>query len=283
MINRRLIGLGIAVLLVVSACANEQLGRALPVCEGDLSGTMIIQIQSVPSAEYVPCINELRLGWEYVDLVPKLGDSRFSIDSDRSGDGFLEVILADSCQVDTSNESFEVLPGVLQYRDVAIVSTTALVVMAPSSDRELAYAKIVEELLEAQEVEERRVIVTYDERDLSLADKIADAHEAGRPLVAIEQRDELNVPQTAGLSLPGELALRPAVALDELASRLDDFLDKPSYKGEWTTVFDGGCITYLFDAEGPEVETLIQDVTASFGFFPSGVVQRQLRDAGFLG
>ncbi len=283
MINGRVVVLGGAVLLMASACANSQLGRSLPECEGELTATMIIQIQSVPSAEYVPCIGQLRLGWEYLDLVPKLGDSRFSISSDRSGDRFLEVILSESCQVDTTTESFEVLPGVLQYRNATIVLTTALVVIAPASARELPYAEQVEALLEAQNIEERRVIATYDERDLSLADKIAQAHERGHPLVAIEQQDELNLPQTVGLSLPGEPALRPAVPLEELVSRLDDYLDKPSYRGEWVTVFEGGCITYLFDAEGREIETLVQDVTNALGFFPAGDLQRELRDAGVLG
>ena len=282
MISRRFIGLGIALLLIVSACANDQLGRRPPACD-PISGATIIQMQAVPGADYVPCINELKLGWEYLDLVPKSGDTRFWVSSDRSGDRFLEVILTEGCQFDTSLKSFEIMPGVNQYRNVMIVTTIALVVIAPASDRELSYAKLVEARLEGEEIEGRRVVATYDQRDLSLADKIAGAHERGLPLVAIEQQDELNVPSTVGLALPGESAIRRAVELDKLTSRLDDYLDRPSYKGEWVTVFQGGCIRYLFDAEGPEVETLVRDVTNAFGFFPAGEFQQQLRDAGVLG
>ncbi len=283
MINRRRLSLGLVLLLVGSACANNQLGRAVPACRGDLSGTMVIQIQSVPSAEFVPCINELQLGWEYLDLVPKSGNSRFWISSDRSGDRFLEVVLTDGCRVDTSLGSSEILPGVNQYRDVTVVSSRAFVTIAPASDREVPYAGLVESTIEAEAINGRTVIATYDQRDLPLAVKIDEAHDRGRPLIVIEQQDELNSPSTVGLALPGESAIRRAIELEELTERLEDFVDKPSYKGEWVMVFDGGCITYLFDAEGPEVETLIGDVTNAFGFFPAGEVQRQLRDAGVLG
>ena len=283
MINRRRLGLGLVLLLVGSACANNQLGRAVPECRGDLTSTMVIQIQSVPSAEFVPCINELQFGWEYLDLVPKLGNSRFWISSDRSGDRFLEVVLTDGCQVDASLGSSEILSGVNQYRDVTVVSSRAFVTIAPASDREVPYAEVVERTIEAEAINGRTVIVTYDQRDLPLTVKIDEAHDRGRPLIVIEQQDELNSPSTVGLALPGESSIRRAIELEELTERLDGFLVKPSYKGKWVMVFDGGCITYLFDAEGPEVETLIGDVTNGLGFFPAGEVQRQLRDAGLLG
>lgn len=283
MINRRLMLLILAIGLVAAACGNEQLGRALPACEGDLNGTMIIQIQSVPEAEYVPCIVELQLGWEYVDLVPKLGNSRFTINSDRAGDDFLEVILSASCQVDSSLEKLEILPGLDQYRDVTLVPTNAFVVIAIGDDRDLPYAEEVEELLESEDFDERRVFVSIDQRDVMLAEKIEDAHSIGRAVVAIEEQDQLNDPKTAGVAFPGEPALRRAVDLDQLVSSFDMFLDKPSYRGNWVTVFDGGCITYLFDAEGPGVLTLVQDVGESLGLYPARQVQQQLRDAGVLG
>ena len=282
MIKSRQLGLAFALLLVASACSNSQLGRAIPDCDGDPNASMIIQIQSVPSDEYVPCINELKPGWEYVDLVPKFGDSRFWISSDRLGDRFLEVILTDGCDVDSSLEGVEIMPGVLQYRSVTMVRTTALVVIAPTSVREVSYAERVGGLLES-EVEDRRVFVSYDLRDVALAEKIAAAHESGQPLVAIEERDARNDPSTAGLALPGESAMRTGVELDELISRLESHLGKPSYKGDWVNVLDGGCITHRFYAEGPEIGGLVQSVTDAVGLFPSREVQQQLREAGEFG
>ncbi len=275
--------LGLGLLLVASACANNELGRAVPECEGDLTGSMVIQIQAVPTAEFVPCINDLKLGWDYVDLVPKLGESRFWLSSDRSGDRFLEVALTDSCRADPPGQHVEVRPGVDQYRDVTVVPARVSIVIAPASSREAEYAEAVEAFLEAQEIEGRRVVASYDQKDRPLADKISDAHERGWVLVAIEEQDQLNDPPTVGLALPGESSLRRAVSVLRLPAILDNHLDQPSYRGTWVTVFDGGCITYRFDAKGPEVGSLVEDVTASLDLFPSRQLQRDLREAGVIG
>lgn len=283
MIRRYGVVLSLGLLLVASACANNELGRAVPECEGELTGSMIIQIQAVPSAEYVPCVSELKLGWDYVDLVPKLGNTRFWLSSDRSGERFLEVTLTESCQADPPGQHVEISPGVDQYRDVAVVPARVSVVIAPSSSREAEYAEQVEAFLEAQEIEGRRVVASYDQKDRPLTDKISDAHERGWILVAIEEQDQLNDPPTVGLALPGESSLRRAVDVLRLPAILDNHLDQPSYRGTWVTLFDGGCITYQFDAKGPEVGSLVEDVTASLGLFPSRELQQQLRDAGVLG
>ena len=39
------------------------------------------------------------------------------------------------------------------------------------------------------------------------------------------------------------------------------------YKGSWVYLFDGGCTRFVFDAEGPEVDEIEDDVRDSFAFF----------------
>ncbi len=273
---------GLGLMLLTTSCANTELGRSLPECEGDVTATMVILIQSVPEAEFVPCINELKLGWEYIDLVPKLGDTRFWISSDRIGDRFLEVILTEECSVDQSQDGIEIRQGVTQYRDVAVVRPRAVVVVSALTGDMVPYAEEVGDLLELS-IEHRIVTAIFDGRSIPLAEKIDAAHGTGAALVFVEQQDELNSPSTAGLALPGEAAIRPGVELDEVVSLIGDHLAEPSFRGEWITVVDGGCITYRFDAKGPEVAGLTQTITEALGLFPSRELQQQLRDAGVIG
>ena len=87
---------------------------------------------------------------------------------------------------------------------------------------------------------------------------------------------------TADLLLPGETVGRRGLAIDDLIDRLDDNLSAPSYQGSWTYVFAGGCITYEFDAEGPDVDTLDDDVPVAVGFLDAENARQVLRDAGVI-
>ena len=90
--------------IAVSSC-SDQLGRSVPGCATDdnpsfgLAGGIIVEMQAVATAEYVPCISVLQQGWEYRHLVPERGKSRFWLSSDRVGDDFLEVTLREVCDV----------------------------------------------------------------------------------------------------------------------------------------------------------------------------------------
>ena len=101
----------LVVLAVAAAgCANSDLGRSTPVCPPDedvisaVGASMVLQLQAVDTAEYVPCLNDLNAGWQYEDLVSERGMSRFWLDSDRLGSRFLEVTLTASCEVEDLTE-----------------------------------------------------------------------------------------------------------------------------------------------------------------------------------
>ena len=60
--TRRILPVMVLVLLL-SSCSNR-LGRDVPECEVPVTNAVIMQIQSVPSAAMVPCLNTLQAGWD---------------------------------------------------------------------------------------------------------------------------------------------------------------------------------------------------------------------------
>jgi len=274
--------------LVAGACGNNQLGRTVPACPVDpdvitsVSGAIVVQMQAVDTAEYVPCLNDLKAGWSYEDLVPERGLSRFWLNSDRLGSRFLEVSLTPSCDVGSATEvRTDPESGVTEFREVELVSSTVTMVIVPTTGREVEYAAFIEAELEAREIRDRRVFVVFDATDTPLSDKVAAAAARDRPIIIVNEQDAID--ETATLQMPDENDSVRGLDLDELFDRLDRRLPKPSFEGIWYQVFEGGCITYEFDAEGPGVDRLAEDVEEALGLFPAEVVRRAMRSAGVLG
>ena len=275
-------------LVVAAGCANDNLGRSIPACPinpdviSAISSTMVLQMQAVDTAEFVPCLNDLNAGWTYNDLLPEQGRSWFTLDSDRLGSDFLEVTLTPACDVGNAPERVtQAATGVTEYRSVEVVSSEVVVVVVPVTPRVADYARILETELEAQEFNGRTASGVFDAGDSPLADKVAAAAQRGRPIVIVDERDELA--GTATLQMPDESEPTRELDRDDLFERLDDDLPEPSYRGEWFQVFTGGCVTYEFDATGPGVDRLPADVQDALGLYPAGEVRRALRAIGVLG
>jgi hypothetical protein len=70
-------------------------------------------------------------------------------------------------------------------------------------------------------------------------------------------------------------ALRTAVRADETGTELWLAVSEERrgrdreghYRGSWYYLFDGGCVEYHFDAEGPEVDEIAGDVRDALSFF----------------
>lgn len=279
----------VLVLAVVAAgCGNNQLGRSVPGCPVDpevitsFTGAIILQMQAVDTAEYVPCLNDLNAGWSYENLVPEHGLSRFWLDSDRLGSRFLEVSLTPTCDVGTAPElTTDGVTGVTEFREVELVGSTITMVIVPTTGREIDYARFIESELEARQINDRTVFVVFDTSDLPLEEKVAAAAERNRPIIIVNEQDALD--RTATLRMPDEAQSLRGLDLPDLYDRLESLLPEPSFKGHWFRVFEGGCITYEFDAEGPGVDRLADDIEDALGLFPAGVVRRAMRSAGVLG
>ena len=65
--SRRLLVTVLALSVLAGACSNLGLGEAdCTPPERDVSSANFISFQAVPTAKYLPCLNELRLGWSSV-------------------------------------------------------------------------------------------------------------------------------------------------------------------------------------------------------------------------
>ena len=62
---------------------------------------------------------------------------------------------------------------------------------------------------------------------------------------------------------------------------IEDNVSDLYYRGAWYFTFDGGCITYDFDAEGLLAITVAEDADDALGFYPAYELHEFARDAGF--
>jgi len=277
----------LVVALAATACANNSLGRGIPACPTEsgainsVGSSMILQMQAVDTAEYVPCVNDLKVGWSYEHLEAERFQSRFWLDSDRLGSRFLEVTLTPECDLGAATAVNPSQDDVSVFRDVEVVGSTVTMTIVPVTGRESAYAFRIEEELEARQINDRQVFVVFDEREIPLAEKVANAGGRDRPIIIVDEQDALA--GTVTLQMPGETQSVRGLDLDELLDRIDDQLPKPSFTGSWFTVFEGGCITYEFDASGPGVDRLAGDIGDALGLFPAGEVWRTMREIGVVG
>jgi len=256
--------------LVASGCAT-QLGRRTPACDiNRVDSTLILQAQSVADAEYVPCVGELKAGWDYEHAVVRSGQSMFWISSDRVGERFLEVTLESTCDIGdavrvTSDEDPVPLYVDIRQSDV----TVSLVVVPEGQDSAIeAYASAYADQLRGTVLRDREVQVRVDLSTDTTSARIDKALAAGYPVLVVGAREqeeglaELHLPGPDGAVDPVRVA--PATALDAVEATLGG----TRYEATWFYPFRSGCVTYEFDAEGPGVDTLPTDVQEALGLYP---------------
>ncbi len=262
----------VAVAVLCSACAREDVGRSVPACDpSQITNTIILEAQSVPDVEYIPCVNDLKAGWSFEDVEAHSGRSRFWIDSDRVGERFLEVTLEASCELGgavqvPSDEGFVPLFVEVERFDYAL---PVVVVPEGEGTENRAYALSLAEDLGTSIVRDRAVRVTVDAGDDPTEDRITRALESNAAVLVVGAREaeegsvELYLPASEGEMVePQRLSLRGA--LDEV----EDTLGDPAYRATWHYLFRGGCVTYRFDASGPGIDSLPRDVQEAVGLYP---------------
>jgi hypothetical protein len=73
---------------------------AIPTCSTETSSDpLILLAQSVPSAAYVPCIEEFPAGWAFGGMDIESGEAEFWLFSDRAGERAVTVLLTQDCDI----------------------------------------------------------------------------------------------------------------------------------------------------------------------------------------
>ena len=92
--------------LLAAACSTQELGVDQPRCDvadPEAGSALLLSAQSVPG-EFIPCITDLPPGWDFDFFEARTGLTRFVLDSDRYGRGFLKVDLRDECDPGEAEE-----------------------------------------------------------------------------------------------------------------------------------------------------------------------------------
>ncbi len=267
----------VAVGLVVSAC-SVPLGRSVPECD-DVKTSVVLEVQSVPGSAYVSCIKGLKTGWTYQHLEARSGRSVYTLDSDRLGDSFITVESVLSCDVGDATESDFFIPPIDLFKDI-VAKTTVNVVVVPEGDDQatLKYVADVRLQFQTSEIKDRTVAVSVVVSDEDVADRVSRAEASGAHVVIVGVRDAEE--GTLTLKLSGD-PLEYEGTFDQVLTKIDDVETQSSYHGKWYHVFEGGCIVYTFDAEGPGVETLESAIEQALGFYDANELRQVARDAGY--
>jgi len=265
-------------LVLATGCTNP-LGTSMPECERG-SSTMVLAVQSVPGSRYVSCVESLPVGWGYQNLEARSGTSRYWLDSDRMGLHFLEVQNVRSCEVGGARLAAILDGGVELWRDVDARTSVSVAIVpeGPTTDTTRRTLELAVDLRQS-EIKGRSIDVTTAFSDDTTSRRIEQAAAMGAHVIVISIRDAEE--GTMGLRLAGTTTEVSVSSLDDALDAIDDVETPATYRGNWYYVFDGGCVVYTFDAEGPGTATIEEDVTAALSLYDAEALRDSARDLGF--
>ncbi|NNF70375.1 MAG: hypothetical protein HKN01_11445 [Acidimicrobiia bacterium] len=270
------------VLMIVvgaSGCANLGLGEAdCTQRVGNVSSSTVMNVQAVPSAEFTPCLDELRLGWDSVEWFAE--DGRAGLEIVESFRTFLTATVTESCDVSGAVEVAYQHPDIRRFEEVEVEATEIRIVIVPSGDQPLASARSLVDQLADAEIDDRPVKFIVDgHMGRSVSARVDVARSRGDYVWIIDELDaeEGTVQLRSSYAAATGRGLEPNVALD----LIEDVVPEVHYRGNWYFTFEGGCITYEFDAEGTLAETVAADAEDALGFYPAAELRQYAEDAGF--
>lgn len=274
-----------ALLLLVFAMAAAGCGSDLGLGEADcspptedISSSNIMTVQAVPTAKYTPCLNELRLGWDSVEWFAESGRAGIEIAEDFNR--FLTVTVTETCDVSEAVPVDSGYPDIERFEDIESQQADIEIVIVPSGEEPLRTARRLIEDLDGIQIDDRPVVYTIDDAiDERLGSRSELALSRGAYVWII---DELDVEEeTVQLRSNTASVAGHALAPDDALDLIEDAAPGVFYRGRWFFTFEGGCITYDFDASGVLAETVAADVDDAVGFYPALELRQSARDAGF--
>lgn len=275
---RRFALLVVGTALIVSACSSE-LGTTLPECDR-VSATLVLAVQSVPGSHYISCVDGLKAGWTFEDLVAESGRSSYALDSDRMGFGFLRIENVLSC--DPGDAERAIIPDldVELWKDVESLAEVEIVVVPETTNR-ATMDRTIEVVLELEETEirGRRVVASPSTSTAPTAARIEKALAAGAHVIVISVRDAEE--GTLTLLVQGRDGEIEVSDLDHVIDTIEAAESDPLYVGNWYYMFEGGCVVYSFDAHGPGVESIEDDVRIALSLFDAEELRQSARDEGY--
>ncbi len=258
--------------LLVASCSR--LGLGLPECSNP-SSAMVLSLQAVPTAKYAPCVGSLQLGWDSLEFEVESGRASFTIS--HGANPFLTAILTETCDIGDATPAPH--PEVEKYEAVHSVESDITVTIIPSAERPLIHARTLVEGLADARVDGRRVLFTVDtDIDFGVRTRVNRALMTSQFAWIISELDVNE--DTLELRRTPEGEGHRGLSVEEALQTMEDLAQEVVYEGNWYLLFEGGCITYEFDAQGAVAENLPDDVEVSLGLYPLDELRRLGRDMG---
>ena len=268
-------------LVAVGLSGCGRLGTGLPACRTPASnptGAIVLSLQAVPEAEFLPCINSLELGWEEVDFQVESGRARLAFQHDLRT--FLEVALTPSCDIGDAVEVASSVAGVARYEDVVQVTDAIRVTIIPEGERAQIYAQGLAAEMAGAMADDRPIVFTVDEDiDYLVRSRVNRAFFTDQFAWIIGDLD-IDEETLEMRSRDNEATFR-GIDVHEAMEKIEDISEEVLYRGNWYLVFDGGCITYEFDAKGALATSIAGDAERAIGLYPSEALLDAARDAGY--
>ena len=90
--------------VLLAGCGGDGVAAEAGVPECEPSGELVAIAQAVPSAAFVPCIEEFPVGWSFGGMDVRNGRASFSLSNDRAGVRSVEVTLDETCDTSGATE-----------------------------------------------------------------------------------------------------------------------------------------------------------------------------------
>lgn len=268
-----------ALALLATGCSNLGLGELdCTAPSNEVSTSTILTVQAVPSAKYTPCLEELRLGWDSVDWFAE--DGRAGIEIAESFTTFLTAVVTPSCDVSDAVPVESDEPDIERYEDVDFEPATIEIAIVPSGERPLATAYKLSADLATSQIDDRPVEYTVDNAiDEPVGQRV---EQALTEVDFVWVIDEIDAEEgTVQLRSNRPDATGHGLDVDDALDEVEDAAPDVYYRGNWYFTFEGGCITYSFDANGILAETVADDAEDAIGFFRALELREGAADAGF--
>lgn len=267
-----------ALTIVLGGCSNlglDEIDCNPP--ERDVSSRKILTVQAVPTARYTPCIDDIQLGWDNIEWRARKGEAQIRITNGISP--FLTATVTESCDTSGAVEVPSGRTDIARFENISSQQARINITMVPSGERATAEANRLELQLGSVELDDRPVRIVVDDEDLSAAVRVEQALAAGHFVWIIDEldADEGTVEMRSGNPAVAGSGMSPEDALDEI----EDHLPRVFYRGQWYFTFEGGCITYDFNASGTLAETIAEDAEDVIGFYPAHRVRAIAESAGY--
>ena len=280
MIRRAVLLLSAAI--VATSCNADVVGPGRPECgnapDGEVTSATILQLQAVPDAAWGPCIESLRVGWDYVSQFAESGRAVFWLDSDRVGDRFLEVELTPACDPGSAMPDGSPEQGIERFVAITEEPTDIRIAVVPVAERHVADARALVTSIIGLEIEGRRLAPFVVEDEGLAADRIQNAiREVGIVLILDDAEVATGTVEMRRARYDPLVSVTVERALDEV----EDDLRSPAYRAQWFYTFEGGCIVYRFNAKGAGAEDIALEIKGALGFYPLGELRNVATDAGF--